>query len=221
MRLDALSDPICPWCYIGRQHMRAALAELAGQGLRFVVAWRPFQLNPEMPEGGMQRDAYRLAKFGSLNRSRELDAQVAAAAHAAGLVINHAAMRRTPNTLAAHRLIRFAGRADCQDALVGRLFQDYFVEGRDIGDHGVLAEAAALVGLNRDEAADYLAGEGDAADIRAEDAAVRAAGIQGVPTFVLEDRVLFSGAVPAAAFADGLARASSALTAGQARGLAS
>ena len=221
MRLDVLSDPICPWCYIGRQHMQGALAELAGQGLRFTVSWRPFQLNPDMPLGGLPRDEYRRAKFGSLGRSRELDQQVAAAAQAAGLAINHAAMRRTPNTLAAHRLIRLAGTQGQQDAVVGRLFEDHFVNGRDVGDAAVLADAADACGMDRAAVADYLAGDAGAADIRAWDGAVRAAGVQGVPTFVLEDRILFSGAVPAAAFADGLARAYRVLLAQPRRGLAS
>ena len=213
MRLDVISDPICPWCYIGRQHMQDALAELRAEGLEVSVAWRPFQLNPDMPAAGLPRDDYRRAKFGSLERSRELDRQVAAAAAVAGLAINHAAMRRTPNTLSAHRLIRLAGTQGRQDAVVGRLFQDYFVAGRDIGDPTVLADAAADCGMDRAAASAYLSGDTDAAAILAEDAALRAAGLQGVPTFVLDDHVLFSGAVPAAAFADGLARAHSILAA--------
>ncbi len=207
MRLDVLSDPICPWCYIGRQHMQVALAELAGQGMRFTVAWRPFQLNPDMPVGGMPREDYRRAKFGSLERSRELDAQVAAAAEAAGLTINFAAMRRTPNTLAAHRLIRFAGPAGRQDEVVGQLFEDYFVNGRDLGDPAVLADAAAACGLDRPGVAHYLSGDTGAAEIMSEDQALRSAGIQGVPTFVLDDHLLVSGAVPAPAFAERLSRA--------------
>lgn len=220
-RLDVLSDPICPWCYIGRAYMQAALAELAGQGLRFAVSWRPYQLNPDMPAGGMPRDDYRRAKFGSLDRSRELDRQVAAAAGAAGLVINHALMRRTPNTLDAHRLIRLAARHGKQDAVVGRLFENYFVAGRDVGDPAVLADAAAACGMDCLVVADYLLGDADAADVQADDRAVREAGIAGVPTFVLEDRVLFSGAVPAAAFADKLARAHRVLAAQPRGGLAS
>lgn len=217
MRLDVLSDPICPWCYIGRRHMQAALAELAGQGMRFIVAWRPFQLNPDMPTDGMPREDYRRAKFGSLERSRELDAQVAAAAGAAGLTINFATMRRTPNTLAAHRLIRFAEPAGLQDQVVGRLFQDYFVSGRDLGDPAVLADAAAACGLDRPAVAEYLSGDTGSAEIRSEDQALRSAGVQGVPTFVLDNHILFSGAVPAPAFAERLSRACRILEARQPR----
>ncbi len=207
MRLDVLSDPVCPWCWIGRQHMQAALAELARDGLRFAVAWRPFRLNPDMPRDGLPRDDYRRAKFGSMERSRELDAEVAAAARGAGLVINLDRIGRMPSTLDAHRLIRLAGAGERQDAVVARLFQDFFVNGRDIGDGAVLADAAAAAGMDRTAVAAHLAGGDGRAEVEAEDAALRAAGLRGVPAFVLEDRVLFTGAVPAGAFADGLARA--------------
>ena len=207
MHLRVLSDAICPWCYIGRAHMQAALAMLEGQGMRFTVAWRPYQLNPDMPVGGLPRDEYRRAKFGSLARSRELDAQVATAARAAGLTINHAAMRRTPNTVDAHRLAAFAEPQGRQDAVIARLFQDYFVDGRDIGDSAVLADAAAAAGLDRAEAAAYLSSGDGRAEVLAEDAALRRAGVQGVPTFVLGDHVLFSGAVPADTFAEALSKA--------------
>ena len=142
MRLDVYSDVICPWCYVGRAHMRAALGMLEADGQTFEVSWRPFQLNPEMPAAGVARDEYRRAKFGSLERSRELDAQVAAAAAAAELEIRHDRMTCTPNTLDAHRLIAWAEEHGRQDALVGRLFEAYFAEGRDIGDGATLARFA-------------------------------------------------------------------------------
>ncbi len=206
-RLDVYSDVICPWCYIGKRHMQSALAQLAAEGLGFEVSWRPFQLNPEMPPAGADRDDYRRAKFGSLEKSRELDAQVAAAAEAAGLPIRHDLMRRTPNTLAAHRLIQFAAEQGRQDALVDSLFAAYFVEGRDIGDRQTLVDLAAGAGLDASATADFLAGDRLAAEVQAEDQAVRAAGLSGVPTFVLDRHVLFSGAVPADVFAEALAKA--------------
>ena len=187
--------------------MRVALDILARQGMQFSVSWRPFQLNPDMPAAGLPRAEYRRAKFGSLERAHQLDAQVAAAAQAADLQINHDRIARTPNTLAVHRLIQHAGPGRQQDALVGRLFEDYFVDGRDIGAESVLADAAAAVGMDRADTLAYLAGNAGQAEVEQEDAAVRRAGLQGVPAFVVRNRVLFSGAVPADAFADGLARA--------------
>ena len=187
--------------------MRVALDVLAGQGMQFRVSWRPFQLNPDMPKAGLPRGEYRATKFGSLERGRQLDAQVAAAAQAAGIRIDHGRIARTPNTLAAHRLIGLAESAGRQDAMMGRLFEDYFVEGRDIGDDSVLADAAAAVGMDRAIAKAYLAGNAGRAEVEQENAAARRAGLQGVPAFVVRNRVLFSGAVPADAFADRLARA--------------
>jgi predicted DsbA family dithiol-disulfide isomerase len=206
-QLHVYSDVICPWCYIGKQHMQAALRQLETEGLRFQVGWRPFQLNPDMPHGGAARDEYRRAKFGSLERSRELDAQVAEAARAAGIEIRHDLMTRTPNTMDAHRLIRWAGEQGRQDALVDRLFKAYFVEGRDVGDRGILAELAGEAGLDRQQAHAYLATDSGRVEVAAEDEAVRRAGISGVPTFVLDRHVLFSGAVPPDVFAEALAKA--------------
>ena len=206
-QLDVYSDVICPWCYIGKQHMQAALRQLEAEGLRFQVGWRPFQLNPDMPAGGLPRDEYRRAKFGSVARSRELDSQVAEAARKAGIEIRHDRMQRTPNTLDAHRLIRWAGEQGKQDPVVDRLFEAYFVEGRDIGERAVLADVAGEAGLDRETAAAYLGSEAGRAEIAAEDEAVRRAGLTGVPTFVLDRHVLFSGAVAPDVFAEALAKA--------------
>lgn len=206
-RLDVYSDVICPWCYIGKRHMQVALGQLAADGHAFEISWRPFQLNPEMPAAGKSRDEYRQAKFGSLERSRELDAQVAGAAHAAGLQIRFDLMQRTPNTLDAHRLIQYAAERRLQDEIVDSLFAAYFVEGRDIGDRATLTDIAAGAGLDPTETDAFLGTNRLANEIQAEDAAVREAGLSGVPTFVLDRHVLFSGAVPPDVFAEALIEA--------------
>ena len=206
-QLDVYSDVICPWCYVGKQHMQAALRELEAGGLTFDVVWRPFQLNPDMPPEGVPRDDYRRAKFGSLERSRQLDAQVAEAARAAGIEIRHDLMKRTPNTLDAHRLIAWASANGGQDALVDRLFAAYFVEGQDIGAKETLAALAGEAGLDREAAASFLESDAGRREVQAEDDAVRRAGLSGVPTFVLERHVLFSGAVPPDVFAEALGKA--------------
>ncbi len=206
-QLDVYSDVICPWCYVGKAHMQAAFELLEADGLHFDVRWRPFQLNPDMPPAGVPRDEYRRAKFGSLERSRELDVQVAQAARQAGLEIRHDLMQRTPNTLDAHRLIRWAEPQGRQDALVDRLFAAYFAEGQDVGDPATLAALAAQAGLDRDQAATFLASDEFRGQVAAEDEAVRAAGVNSVPTFVLERHVLFAGAVPPDVFAEALAKA--------------
>lgn len=197
-RIDIVSDAICPWCWVGKRNLEAALAELTAEGERFVIHWRPFQLNPEMPAEGVERAAYRAAKFGSEARSRELDAQVAASGRAAGLEFRHDLMLRTPNTIDAHRLVRLAGSqgGEVQHAVMEAVFRGYFQQGRDIGDRAVLATIAGEAGLDEAAVAAHLAGDAGAEEVRQEDANFRRGGISGVPTFALEGHVLFSGAMP-------------------------
>lgn len=201
-RLDIISDAICPWCWIGKRQLERALPRLKGQGIRLDVHWRPFQLNPAMPREGMARDEYRAAKFGSAARGAELDAQVAKAGEAVGLKFRHDLMRRTPNTIDAHRLIARAGEQGGQEKIVEALFRAYFQQGQDIGSRAVLAEIAAEAGMDRDETEAFLAGDALEAEVREEDAAARRAGLQGVPSFALDGHILFSGAVPGETMAE-------------------
>lgn len=207
-RIDVVSDAICPWCWIGKRNLEGALAILAEAGERFEVHWRAFQLNPDLPAEGVDRASYRAAKFGSEARGRELDAQVAAAGRAAGLEFRHDLMRRTPNTVEAHRLIGWAGTQgpERQSAVQEAIFRAYFQEGRDIGQRAVLAALAGEAGLDAAAAAAFLAGGEGAEEVRAEDAGFRQLGISGVPTFALDGHVLFSGAMPAERIAEAIRR---------------
>jgi predicted DsbA family dithiol-disulfide isomerase len=196
LRLTVVSDAICPWCWIGKKRLDDALALLAETDpeLAFEVAFFPFLLNPDMPAEGVEREAYRIAKFGSLERSRELDAQVAEAGAASGLAFRHDLMRKTPNTTNAHRLSRFAAEAGVQRPVMEAIFRAYFQEGRDIGDVSVLADIGAAAGMDRGTVAGRLAGDEARDQVTAEAMAASRAGISGVPTFVLNRHVLFSGA---------------------------
>ncbi|WP_207792014.1 DsbA family oxidoreductase [Siccirubricoccus phaeus] len=210
-RIDIVSDAICPWCWVGKRNLEGALAELAEQGEHFEVHWHPFQLNPEMPRAGVDRDAYRAAKFGGLEKSQAADARVAAAGRAAGLEFQHRLMRRTPNTVDAHRVIALAGQQGgaVQNAVVEALFRAYFQEGQDIGDRAVLAAVAGAAGMEAAKVAAYLDSEAGEAEVRQQDDSFRRAGLSGVPTFALDGHVVFSGAMPpeqmAEAFRRGLA----------------
>ena len=206
-RLMIVSDAICPWCWIGKTHLDGALAILAAEGLTFELGWLPYQLNPDMAEGGVDRRAYRTQKFGSWERSQELDAQVAEAGRAAGIAFRHDLMARTPNTVEAHRLIRLAGPAGVQHAVVERLFRAYFAEGKDIGDRAVLAAEGAAAGMPPEAIEAFAAGEAGRAEVIAESRALAQAGITGVPSFVLDRHLLFSGAMPAERMADAFRRA--------------
>jgi predicted DsbA family dithiol-disulfide isomerase len=196
-RIDIISDAICPWCYIGKRQLERALPILANDGLTFTVAWHPFQLNPDMPAEGVDRAAYRAQKFGSAERSAEIDKRVTDAAAGAGLEFHLERLKRTPNTVSAHRLIRLGAQRGVQDGVVEALFQSYFVNGADIGDPEVLAQAGAAGGLDGDEVRAMLAGDDGRREVLAGDQMARNAGIQGVPSFALQGHVLFSGAVPA------------------------
>lgn len=194
IKLDILSDPICPWCYIGKAYLDRAL-EKAGDH-PFLIEWHPFQLNPEMPAGGMDRRAYLEAKFGGKDGAVRAYAPVVEHAEKAGLSINFEGIGRTPNTLDAHRLIHWAGIEQRQTPVVAALFKAYFVDGRDIGDKATLAEIAGECGLDAAMTATLLAGEADSDDIRARDAHARERGVTGVPTFILANQHVLTGAQP-------------------------
>ncbi len=194
IRLDVFSDPICPWCYIGKARLQRALE--ARPNHPFVVHWHPFQLNPDMPKGGMDRRAYLEAKFGGKDGAVQAYLPVVQEAEASGLVLNLDAIKRTPNTLDAHRLIHWAALEEKQNAMVDRLFKAYFVEGLDIGDHDVLADLAADIGLDRNMIARLLASDADADDIAARDADARHKGVNSVPTFVVSNQHVVPGAQP-------------------------
>jgi predicted DsbA family dithiol-disulfide isomerase len=206
-RIDIVSDAICPWCYVGKRQLERALATLAGEGLTFDVHWNAFQLNPDMPAEGRDRAAYRAWKFGSAEKATALDQRITDAAAAVGLAFRTDLMTRTPNTIDAHRLIWFAGQNGVQDAAMEAVFKAYFTQGRDIGDHAVLADCAVEAGLQRQVVMDFLAGDLADKEMRAADQAARQAGVSGVPSFFLDGYSLFSGAMPAASIADALRRA--------------
>ena len=178
---------------------------LAEEGLTFQVHWNPFQLNPDMPKEGRDRAAYRAWKFGSAEKAAALDQRITEAAAGVGLAFRTDLMTRTPNTIDAHRLIWFAGQNGDQDAAMEAVFKAYFIEGRDIGDHAVLADCAAEAGLPRQAVLDFLAGDLADKEMRAADQAAREAGVSGVPSFFLDGYSLFSGAMPAETIASAFA----------------
>ncbi len=189
LTIDIYSDVICPWCFIGKRRLEKALA-----GRPAAVRWHPFELNPDMPREGVERRAYRTKKFGSWERSLELDAQISRAFAGEGLAFNAEKMTRTPNTFDAHRLIWLAGERGVQDAVVEALFWAYFTDGRDLSDRSMLAAVAAEGGLDRVEVDELLAGDRGAAEVREREMIGQQLGISGVPFFVINDAVALSGA---------------------------
>jgi predicted DsbA family dithiol-disulfide isomerase len=197
--IDIVSDAICPWCFIGKRRLERALTRLPAD-FEVRIGWRPFQLNPDMPAGGMDRRAYLAAKFGGNSRASQIYQAVRDAGAGEGIGFNFDAIARTPNTIDAHRLIDYAARVGKQDAVVEGLFRAYFLDGRDIGDRDTLVEIGAGAGLEAAALRAYLASAEDAERIANEDATARRMGIHGVPCFIFNRKYAVSGAQEPAVF---------------------
>lgn len=196
VRLDIFSDPVCPWCYIGKGLLDRALEGKPEHP--FTIEWHPFQLNPDMPAEGADLMDYLGARFGGVGNVERMHQRIEEAARAAGLGIDFAAMKRLPNTLDAHRLIHWAGLEGLQGRMVSRLFRAHFREGRDIGDVATLAALGSDAGLDGDVVLRLLSSDADREDIRARDAHARARGVSAVPTYVVANQYALSGAQPVA-----------------------
>jgi predicted DsbA family dithiol-disulfide isomerase len=193
MLIDVVSDTVCPWCFIGKRRLSRAMA--MRPDIAFQVHWRPYRLDPTIPRGGVDRRAYLKAKFGDGPRTQSMGEAIRAEGLNEGISFGFDKIAISPNTLDSHRLIRWAGSAGRQDEVVERLFQAYFVEGRDIGNRTVLAEVASESGLDAGLVAQLLEDEGADTDLIArEDALAHEMGISGVPTFIFDNRYMLSGA---------------------------
>ncbi len=194
IKLDIMSDPICPWCYIGKRNLDMAFAETIEHP--FTIEWHPFQLNPEMPREGMDRRAYLEGKFGGKAQAVQVYGRIDEYARAAVLELNLRAIKRTPNTLDAHRLIHWAGLEHRQTPVVSALFQAYFHDGKDISAPDVLLEAAQFAEMNTEVVSRLLDSDADITDIQNRDAHARQRGVTGVPTFVIDNQHVLTGAQP-------------------------
>ena len=191
-KIDIISDPICPWCYIGKTRLDRAL-EL-NPTHNFIIEWHPFQLNPTMPNDGMDRREYLEAKFGGQKEAIEVYSNIDKTATETGLSLNFGGIKRTPNTIDAHRLIHWAGIEGRQNSIIDRLFKAYFQEGRDISEHSVLTRIASAAGMDQDVVRSLLKSDADKEDIKARDTDARKRGIQGVPAFVVANEYVIQGA---------------------------
>jgi predicted DsbA family dithiol-disulfide isomerase len=205
LTIDVVSDVVCPWCYIGKRHLEDALSQWReasddAKNVDVVVRWHPFQLNPDLPRDGIDRQSYLEEKFGGKTRAAEIYARVGAAGKDAGLALNFDGIERQPNTLAAHALIAYAQHADAAkvDTLIERLFRAYFVDGVFIGDVDALLALATECGYDAEAARVVVTDPSALEQIAAQDASIRAQGISGVPFFIFNNQLTLSGAQPAA-----------------------
>ena len=194
VKLDIISDPICPWCFIAKAYLDRALEQHADHP--FTIEWHPFQLNPDMPTGGMDRRTYLEQKFGGQDGAVQAYLPVAEHAAKAGLDIDLEGIKITPNTIDAHRLIYWAGIEGRQTTIMRALFKAHFQEGRDIGSHQTLIDIAVEAGMDRDMITRLIASDADLEDTKARDQSLRDMGVNSVPTFIIAGQHVVPGAQP-------------------------
>lgn len=212
--VDVVSDVVCPWCFIGQKRLDKAIA---AADIEVHVRWRPFQLDPTIPPGGMDRRQYMLGKFGSEERIQQIHARIEPLGEAEGIHFAFGAIKVAANTLDAHRVIRWAGAAgdDVQNRLVRRLFQLNFEEGANIGDHAVLVKAAGEAGMDASVVETLLPTDADVEAVRNEITTASRMGITGVPCFLLEGKYAVMGAQDADTLADAIRQVAQAKERGE------
>ncbi len=198
LSIDIVSDVVCPWCYVGKRRLEAALAQRASDDAPVQVRWLAFQLNPDIPAGGVDRRTYLEQKFGGPERAKQIYARIKAAGDEVGISFDFERIARQPNTVNAHRLIAWAQDVDlnASDAVIERLFRAYFVEGINIGDIDALARLAGDAGFDATAARAWLVSDAGRSAVEAEEQRARALGVTGVPFFVFNQRLAVSGAQP-------------------------
>ncbi|WP_163272671.1 DsbA family oxidoreductase [Chelativorans alearense] len=213
--VDVVSDVVCPWCYVGQRNLQAALDRL--EGISVSIRWRPYQLDPTIPPEGRDRQDYLINKFGDPARIEAMHDRLREIGAAAGIAFDFEAIKVSPNTLDAHRLIRWAATAgeDVQNRLVRQLFRLYFEEGANVGDHAVLLEAARQAGMDAALVETLLPTPADRAEVESEIATASRMGVTGVPCFLLEGRYALMGAQPPDTLADAIGKVSEAKARGE------
>lgn len=214
--IDLVSDVVCPWCYVGQKRLEEAMALAPEVGVD--LRWRPYQLDPTIPPEGLDRDSYMKAKFGEGGRLEEMQVRLEEIGRDVGIVFHFGDITRSPNTLDAHRVIRWAASADgqnVQNAVAKRLFQFYFEEGRDVGDRAVLIEAARECGMDATLVETLLAAGADVDEVKTEIDTARRMGVTGVPCYLIENRYAVVGAQDAETLADAMRQVAEAKSRGE------
>ena len=194
LAVDVISDVVCPWCFLGKKRLEKAIA-MADRPV--AIHWRPFQLDSTIPAEGMDRQVYMERKFGKGDRIKKAHEHLTELGAAEGIPFAFEKIKVSPNTLDAHRLIRWAAEPALQEKIVDALFRAYFIDGRNIGDRAVLADIAASAGLDGKSIAERLATDEDTAEVQADIRSAQRIGVTGVPTFIVANRYGLVGAQPA------------------------
>jgi predicted DsbA family dithiol-disulfide isomerase len=204
IEIEIFSDVICPWCFIGKRRLDQVLA--TDLGVDVVVRWRPYQLYPDIPPEGLDREAYLVRRYGADADRARVPSRIAEEAGGEGIVMRYDRIDRMPNTLPAHRLLDWSYASSRQHELADALFEAYFCAGNDVGDLAVLASIAASVGLSESEALDYLESEAGADEVRAQLERGIEKGVTGVPGYLIAGGFLLPGAQTSETMGQVLAR---------------
>lgn len=192
MQIDVISDPVCPWCYIGKRRLERAVR--LRPHISFEIRWRPFQLDPATPPEGYDRKTYIEQKFGSSDRVKPIQTALLQAGESEGIAFAFDKITRTPNTINAHRLIRWAHSLGVQGDIVEGLFRGYFVDGMDIGQIKILAQIGDAAGMDGELVEELLSSDTDIESVEQQDSMARKFGVQGVPSFFMGGKTLITGA---------------------------
>ncbi len=192
LAIEIVHDLVCPWCFLGVRRLMRTLRRRPD--LLFDLTWRPFLLNPDMPRAGMARPDYVIRKFGGEDRARRLYASISEIGRTEGLLFRFDRIRRTPSSVDAHRLVRYAARFGRADAMVEALFLAHFTDGLDIGDHVLLTAIAASCGLEIAPVRRFLSSIDEVDAVHADNLRAHRLGINGVPCFVISGRHAIAGA---------------------------
>lgn len=187
-----MHDLVCPWCFLGIRRLMRTLRRRPD--ILYELTWRPFLLNPDMPRGGMSRPDYVVRKFGGEDRARRLYASISEIGRSEGVQFRFDRIRRTPSSVDGHRLVRYAARFGCADAMAEALFSAHFTDGRDIGDHATLVVAGQACGLDPVRVQRFLMGDDELDAVHSDSLRAHRLGINGVPCFVIAGRHAIAGA---------------------------
>ncbi|WP_150525833.1 DsbA family oxidoreductase [Roseibium sediminis] len=190
--VDVISDVMCPWCYIGKRHLEAALKTIPDVPVD--VRWHPYQLDPTLPREGKDRTQYLSDKFGGIEKAREIYANIEAAGKAAGIPFAFDKIKLSPNTLDCHRLILWSKSDDVQDDVVERLFKAYFIDGEDLTKAETLVRISADAGMQSDLVEQLLETDSDMQKMVKQIEQAQEMGVTGVPCFIVDQRFALSGA---------------------------
>jgi len=213
VNIDVISDVMCPWCYIGKRRLEKAL-EMVPE-IEVDVRWRPFQLDPTLPAGGKDRKQYLAEKFGSIEQAKALYQNVVNAAAGEGLDLKVDRIEKSPNTIDAHRLIRWAATTGSQDKVVERLFELYFMEGADLTKQELYCQVAEETGMDRALVENLYNSGSDIDEVKEEINVAGRIGVSGVPFFIFDNQYAVSGAQESANLADVLRKVASEKQAGE------